>query len=120
MSSFDSDDFLHEDYYETNGNFYSANGVYQGECVCVGGILRKSDGLAKAENGKRTINVKLLAFHFDGSQFLWTEFTWTFGYFLLRTVYTFPRREVKFNDLLKKKTFFLDKQTIVQRKYRAA
>lgn len=31
MSSFDSDnDFLHEDYYETNGNFYSANGVYQG------------------------------------------------------------------------------------------
>lgn len=33
MSSFDSDnDFLHEDYYETNGNFYSANGVYQGLC----------------------------------------------------------------------------------------
>lgn len=31
MSSFDSDnDFLNEDYYETNGNFYSANGVYQG------------------------------------------------------------------------------------------
>lgn len=31
MSSFDSDnDFLQEDYYETNGNFYSANGVYQG------------------------------------------------------------------------------------------
>jgi hypothetical protein len=31
MSSFDSDnDFLHEDYYETNGNYYS-NGIYQGE-----------------------------------------------------------------------------------------
>lgn len=31
MSSFDSDnDFLQEDYYETNGNFYAANGVYQG------------------------------------------------------------------------------------------
>lgn len=31
MSSFDSDnDFLNEDYYETNGNFYAANGVYQG------------------------------------------------------------------------------------------
>ncbi|KAG5675718.1 hypothetical protein PVAND_005599 [Polypedilum vanderplanki] len=30
MSSFDSDnDFLHEDYYETNGNYYS-NGIYQG------------------------------------------------------------------------------------------
>lgn len=33
MSSFDSDnDFLHEEtYYETNGNYFSANGVYQGE-----------------------------------------------------------------------------------------
>lgn len=31
MSSFDSDnDFMHEDYYETNGNFYT-NGVYQGK-----------------------------------------------------------------------------------------
>ncbi|CAO1349745.1 unnamed protein product [Diamesa tonsa] len=32
MSSFDSDnDFLHEEtYYETNGNYFSANGVYQG------------------------------------------------------------------------------------------
>ena len=32
MSSFDSDDFLHEEYYETNGNFYP-NGIYQGLCV---------------------------------------------------------------------------------------
>ena len=32
MSSFDSDnDFMHEDYYEANGNFYSVNGVYQGK-----------------------------------------------------------------------------------------
>lgn len=33
MSSFDSDnDFLHEEtYYETNGNYFSANGVYQGK-----------------------------------------------------------------------------------------
>lgn len=31
MSSFDSDnDFMNEEYYETNGNFYT-NGVYQGE-----------------------------------------------------------------------------------------
>lgn len=32
MSSFDSDnDFIQDDYYETNGNFYSSNGLYQGE-----------------------------------------------------------------------------------------
>lgn len=31
MSSFDSDnDFMHEEYYETNGNYYT-NGIYQGK-----------------------------------------------------------------------------------------
>lgn len=32
MSNFDSDnDFIQDDYYETNGNFYSSTGIYQGE-----------------------------------------------------------------------------------------
>ena len=33
MSNFDSDnDFMHEEYYETSGNYYS-NGIYQGRCI---------------------------------------------------------------------------------------
>lgn len=40
MSSFDSDnDFIQDDYYETNGNFYSTNGIYQGEQKMFGEIL---------------------------------------------------------------------------------
>lgn len=32
MSNFDSDnDFIQDDYYETNGNFYTSGGIYQGE-----------------------------------------------------------------------------------------
>lgn len=57
MSSFDSDnDFIHEDYYETNGNFYSANGVYQGK-------LRKNFASENGGNSIENSSKKLFLFN---------------------------------------------------------
>jgi hypothetical protein len=41
MSSFDSDnDFMHEEYYETNGNYYT-NGIYQGKDFILFFIIKR-------------------------------------------------------------------------------